>query len=99
MPLHSLLSRLDALLLVLKTCKASACTHPWKVLHPAGDVENLYDALEPRFNDFYEIEQEKVQFTRCEKGYIAESEGPHKVKPYDVAEIGPRGGRLWSDLV
>ncbi|USW58936.1 Putative sulfatase, alkaline-phosphatase-like, core domain superfamily [Septoria linicola] len=51
-PLTQLLPRLDALLMVLKTCKARACTHPWDVLHPPnttvkhptsageGDVKN-----------------------------------------------------------
>ncbi|KAF2169704.1 hypothetical protein M409DRAFT_64747 [Zasmidium cellare ATCC 36951] len=81
-PLKSITHRLDALLMVLKTCKASACTHPWNVLHPKGDVTNLKGALDPRFDEFYELQQERVRFERCEKGYILESEGPVDVRPY-----------------
>lgn len=33
-PIPTLVSRLDALLVVLKTCKGSECTHPWEALHP-----------------------------------------------------------------
>ncbi|KAJ9639729.1 hypothetical protein H2204_003522 [Knufia peltigerae] len=97
--LSSLLSRLDALVLVLKTCKARACTHPWEVLHPSGDVQDLYHALDARFDNFYEVQQAKVSFSRCEKGYILESEGPSDIKTYSFEEIGARGGSQWSELV
>lgn len=80
--LHLVAHRLDALLMVLKTCKASACTHPWKVLHPKGDVTTLKDALHPQFDEFYEVQQKRVRFDKCEKGYILESEGPVNVRPY-----------------
>ena len=83
--------------MVLKTCKARTCTHPWETLHPAGNVNDLYDALNPRFDEFYESQQERVRFTKCEKGYIPESEGPTAVKTFE--EIGARGGRMWSELV
>lgn len=95
--IHHLLSRLDALLLLLKSCQARSCTHPWESLHPSGDVNSLHDALDPSFDSFYHIEQEKVHFTRCEKGYIIESEGPQSAKSF--ADVGARGGSLWSELV
>lgn len=79
--LKHLVPRLDALLMVLKTCKGRACTHPWEVLHPAGNVATLIEAMNPDFDDFY-FGQQKVAFERCEKGYILESEGPMEVKPY-----------------
>ncbi len=98
--LHALLARLDSLLLVLKTCKARACTHPWEVLHPAGDVRDLHDALRPEYDDFYETQQDRVSFSKCEKGYILESEGPTGIKSYaSIEEIGARGGSRWSELV
>ncbi|KAK3071106.1 hypothetical protein LTR53_009240 [Teratosphaeriaceae sp. CCFEE 6253] len=90
--LKHLLARLDSLLMVLKTCKARACTHPWEVLHPLGDVRSLHHALDPRFDDFYEVRQERVRFTKCETGYIAESEGPTDVVAWTVEED-------WQDLV
>lgn len=95
--LGNLLSRLDALLLVLKTCKARVCTHPWETLHPHGDVQNLHDALDTKFDDFYNLEQEKVQFTKCERGYILESEGPTQALSFDA--VRPRGGAMWAELV
>ncbi|OAP55881.1 hypothetical protein AYL99_10033 [Fonsecaea erecta] len=100
--LRHLISRLDALVMVLKTCKARTCTHPWETLHPDGDVDNLQDALAARYDDFYELQQERVRFDRCEKGYILESEGPRHVKafvPGPGGDMGPRGGGQWSELV
>lgn len=96
-----LLPRLDALIMVLKTCKSRSCTHPWEVLHPAGNVENLYDALDARFDEFYEVQQERVRFDRCEKGYILESEGPINAKAFSDEDflVTARGGSRWSELV
>ncbi|EME40308.1 hypothetical protein DOTSEDRAFT_66113 [Dothistroma septosporum NZE10] len=81
-PASKLLHRLDALLMVLKTCKGRECTHPWEVLHPKGDVHDLHDAVNPQYDHFYEHEQQRVKFDRCEKGYNLESEGPLRVQPY-----------------
>ncbi|OAP61898.1 hypothetical protein AYL99_04101 [Fonsecaea erecta] len=69
-----LTSRLDALLLVLKTCKMDDCRFPWSALHPAGGVHSLRDALDSRFDDFYRT-RPKVQYERCERGYFPASEG------------------------
>lgn len=73
--------RLDALLLVLKTCARDSCRQPWHVLHPQGDVASLEDSLAPRFDAFYQG-QPRVAFSRCELGYIAESEGPSHVNQF-----------------
>ncbi|KAK8212924.1 hypothetical protein M8818_003089 [Zalaria obscura] len=97
--LYHLLSRLDSLVLVLKTCKGRSCTHPWETLHPSGDVQTLHDALNKTFDDFYETQQERVQYSKCEKGYIFESEGPSDVKAFPIEVIGARGGASWSELV
>ncbi|OAG38719.1 hypothetical protein AYO21_07072 [Fonsecaea monophora] len=69
-----LLSRLDALLLVLKTCQVDECRYPWSALHPAGSVHSLRDALDSRFDEFYRT-RPKVQYDRCERGYFPASEG------------------------
>jgi len=90
-PPPRLISRLDTLLAVLRTCKGRACTHPWEVLHPAGDVRSLQDALDTRYDDFY-AEQERVYFTQCEKGYIEESEGPSGVKVFEEV------GGMWDEV-
>ncbi|CAD0092287.1 unnamed protein product [Aureobasidium vineae] len=66
--------RLDALLLVLKTCKGQTCINPWASLHPSGSVETLLEALNPEFDAFYQ-KYPKVGFSSCELGYIPSAEG------------------------
>ncbi|KAG9593354.1 Arylsulphatase, partial [Aureobasidium melanogenum] len=66
--------RLDALLLVLKTCKTTTCIKPWSSLHNNSDVQTLTQALDPEFDAYY-IKHPKVGFSSCELGYIPEAEG------------------------
>ncbi|RAL04843.1 sulfatase family protein [Aspergillus ibericus CBS 121593] len=94
-PISHIISRLDALLLVLKSCQGSTCIYPWKELHPAGDVHSLRDALEGRFDHFY-ADQVKVQFGWCELGYLLEAEGVQ----YPLVYGGGNGDGLgWSEWV
>ncbi|KAH7253278.1 alkaline-phosphatase-like protein [Fusarium solani] len=74
-PLHRLISRLDSLIMVLKSCKGATCARPWVALHPQGNVQTLHDALSHRFDAFYSLQQ-RVGFDRCELGYIVDAEGP-----------------------
>ncbi|KAF2450826.1 Arylsulphatase [Karstenula rhodostoma CBS 690.94] len=90
-PISKLQARLDALLLVLKTCQASSCTDPWSFIHPEGDVVNLEDALASKYDKFY-AKQPKVSFSKCELGQILSSEGPLKGNSY-------HGGELWPHWV
>ncbi|KAI2778173.1 Arylsulphatase [Daldinia loculata] len=75
-PLDKVVARLDSLLFVLKSCKAETCVYPWKALHPAGNVASLKDALSPRFDAFYDDKSRKIEFDRCEMGFILDAEGP-----------------------
>ena len=75
---------------MLKSCKGPSCTRPWHVLHPDGDVVSLWDALNSTFDIFYEKEQNKVGFTRCEPGQIIDAEGPQNA-------LGYRDGLKWSE--
>ncbi|KAL9618102.1 MAG: hypothetical protein Q9160_007172 [Pyrenula sp. 1 TL-2023] len=59
-----------------------------------GAVNNLWDALDAKYDRFYGEEQRRVAFSRCEQGYIIESEGPQDVKAYVE-----RGGLGWSEFV
>lgn len=70
-----IVNRLDALMMVLKSCKGIECVQPWDVLHPHGDIKTLKDALAVDFDVFYQ-EQPKVSFERCELGYLKDVEGP-----------------------
>lgn len=77
--------------MVLKSCKGITCTKPWHVLHPAGNVESLHDSLHNDFDDFYTT-QVKVEYDRCEFGYILDAEGPQEPLIY-------RAGIPWSEWV
>ncbi|KAL4999795.1 alkaline-phosphatase-like protein [Aspergillus recurvatus] len=79
--LSQVISRLDSILLVLKSCKGATCIKPWDVLHPGGHVHNLKDALNPLFDAFY-TNQVRVSFDHCENGYIPEVEGPQDALPF-----------------
>lgn len=85
-PLSKVLPRLDALLMVTKSCRGYTCTDPWSVIHPKGDVRTLKDALNKEFDAFYISEMtKKVSFEKCELGYILESEGPQEAVVFDSA--------------
>ncbi|KIW91278.1 uncharacterized protein Z519_08174 [Cladophialophora bantiana CBS 173.52] len=86
-PLSQVQPRLDALLMVLKSCKANQCTQPWRVLHPDDDVHNLVDALNGQYDAFY-TEQPKVEFEKCELGYLIQSEGPQTPNYYGTNIAG-----------
>ncbi|KAJ5584753.1 Alkaline phosphatase-like alpha/beta/alpha [Penicillium hispanicum] len=73
--LSQAITRLDALLLVLKSCQGAACIAPWDVLQPKDSVRSLQEALDERFDAFYG-EQPQVSFDWCDAGYIIEAEGP-----------------------
>ncbi|KAF7538967.1 hypothetical protein G7054_g2552 [Neopestalotiopsis clavispora] len=75
------IQRLDALLMVLKSCKGNDCLQPWRALHPQGNVATLLDALQSNFDDFYG-QQAKVSFSACELGQILESEGAQSIEPW-----------------
>lgn len=73
--LDAVVNRLDALMMVLKSCKENVCVEPWKSLHPAGKVKTLADALGDDFDEFYRT-QTKVEFEQCARGYFPDLEGP-----------------------
>lgn len=75
------MSRLDALMMVLKSCEGDQCRYPWLQLHPKGEVNSLAQALVTGFDTFY-MDQPKVTFSACEIGYIVASEGVQKFNVY-----------------
>jgi arylsulfatase len=89
--INQVISRLDALLLVLKSCKGSECTFPWQVLHPDKKATSLPQALQPKFDTFYSA-QPDIRFSACELGYLLESEGPQEGYAY-------RRNGHWSNWV
>ncbi len=70
-----LIDRLDAILIITKSCKQDACRNPWGVLFPKGQVSSLQDAMDTQYDSFF-AQQPKVQFDKCTSGYIASKELP-----------------------
>ena len=91
-------SRLDSLLMVLKSCKAKECHEPWETLHPGGKIRNLEDALHSSFDVFYQ-KQPKVSFSSCQLGYLIDEEGPQHVNEWAAKQAYQNtmsGGRQYS---
>jgi len=79
-PLSKVLPRLDALLMVTKSCAGRTCIEPWSVIHPTAQVHTLKNALAPQYDEFYLNEiTSQVRFDKCELGFILESEGPQSL--------------------
>lgn len=89
--LSQIIPRLDAMMMVLKTCKGKVCTQPWRTLHPEGDVNDLKEALAPKYDDFYEV-QPKMAFFSCEDAYYLEVENQEPVKSWAETEEDSRLG-------
>lgn len=79
--LGQVVQRLDALMMVLKTCSGNECVNPWLQLHPQGDVQTLQQAMSSKFDEFYRS-QPKVSFSACKLGYLPAYEGPQKAMQY-----------------
>ncbi|KAF1947425.1 arylsulfatase precursor [Clathrospora elynae] len=74
-PINKLASRLNGLLLTLKRCKGRVCIRPWEKLHPEGDVKNLKDAMDEKYDSFYLQHQHQVTFSECALGQVLSAEG------------------------
>jgi Sulfatase len=93
-PVTKLTARLDSLLFVLKSCKGDTCVRPWAALHEDG-VSSLEAALNPEYDTFYESEQVRIHYTRCELGYIIDAEGPQ----FDTDGLLYRNGAKWHEWI
>lgn len=61
-------------------------------------MNDLTDALGGEFDVFYEREQRKVGFGRCEKGFIEDAEGEVEALVYRGRGADGRGVG-WSEFV
>lgn len=93
-PLSQVVARLDALLLVLKSCQGATCIEPWKVLQPEESVHSLRDALAEEYDPFYS-QQPRVSFDWCAEGYVIDAEGPQA----PGAPLTSRYGVSWDHWV
>lgn len=80
----AVVARLDALVLVLRDCKADVCRRPWKSLHPDESVSSLAAALDTSFDRFYDG-QPRMSFDGCGggSGYLKELETAAHIHPYE----------------
>ena len=70
-----LLHRLDALTLVLKTCKGESCVHPYGAMFPGGKIVTLQQAMDRKYDDYF-ANLPKVRFDHCMLGYQSRLEKP-----------------------
>ncbi|TKY88081.1 hypothetical protein EX895_003177 [Sporisorium graminicola] len=68
-------SRLDALLLNLKTCSGSLCRRLWYNLFPEGQVTSLQQALQPQWDAYFDA-LPRVHSDNCRDGYFPAEEQP-----------------------
>ncbi|KAL0565432.1 hypothetical protein V5O48_016596 [Marasmius crinis-equi] len=62
-------SRLDALLVVLKTCIGEACRDPWKAFNISAS--SLSDALDSQFDSYFDS-LPRFKYSECRFGYLGE---------------------------
>ncbi|ROV99094.1 hypothetical protein VMCG_06606 [Cytospora schulzeri] len=79
-----LTSRLNGLMLLLKTCIGDSCRAPWSVLHPDGSVKSLADALSPRY-DVYYSSLPSVHYEACTAQYNLANEAPFFSSNYSMS--------------
>ena len=75
-----LIDRLNAVLMVTKSCSGTTCTTPWQVLQPANitnakPIGTLKDALDPAYDEYFATFP-KVQFKVCMQYQDADNEAP-----------------------
>ncbi len=85
-----LINRLDALLLVLKSCRAESCRNPWRVLHPNDkSVKTLEDALHKKYDAHYK-QFKKVTYEECLEYYNVANELPQIGQHFITNTTRPR---------
>jgi hypothetical protein len=84
-PLEQVIPHLEALIMVLKTCKDKSRTKPWEVLHPDGTVRSLGDAMSSTFDSFYAA-QPRMWFNGCPLGYFADWENQNPVASFGIGK-------------
>ncbi|KAI1844708.1 hypothetical protein JX266_009164 [Neoarthrinium moseri] len=89
-PVSRLASRLDGLLMVLKSCSGISCRDPWGTLDPTGRITSLLAALSPEYDEFFNGEIPRISFDECKAGYLVEFEGPQYTTAY---QLRPRDGQ------
>ncbi|GAA6050414.1 hypothetical protein JCM3770_004026 [Rhodotorula araucariae] len=94
-------TRLDALLLVLKSCSGDSCRNPWGVIFRDGKVRSLKAALDEQYDAYFE-DLPRVRYSECRLGFHSKLEAPFWTddlaysprKQYSPASLGSSGGQI-----
>lgn len=88
-----LINRLNALLMVTKSCEQDRCRDPWAQLNPTNDttttLTSLVAAMDTSYDDYFSA-FEKVSFDTCMQYQYAENETPF-FPPLDTLAGGGLG--------
>lgn len=84
--------------MAMKDCKGKACSRPWSELHPDGSIASLKDALDPKYDHFYE-KQPKMYFDSCEAAFIKEKESNEPVNKYSDEKSYGRGSDYGNEWI
>lgn len=83
-------NRLNALLMVTKSCEKGACRDPWSLITPpdGSSITTLTQALDARYDDFF-ANFEQVQFGTCLQVQNDDNEAPYfPALPQDHGGLG-----------
>ncbi|KAK5173343.1 uncharacterized protein LTR77_002024 [Saxophila tyrrhenica] len=78
---RELFHRLEALLMVLKSCKMDSCRDPWATLFPGGEVVDIRGAMNSTYDAFFK-DQPKISYSSCIDGHVVAEEGPQTVMAF-----------------
>ncbi|KAK3707268.1 hypothetical protein LTR37_012269 [Vermiconidia calcicola] len=81
---EELFDRLDALLMVTKSCTRDSCRDPWATLFPGGEIGGLEDAMRSEYDSFFS-NQPKISFSGCVKQHVIAEEGPQGVNIFGAS--------------
>lgn len=93
------LTRLNAILMITKSCEKGSCRDPWAVLElPSGEkLSSFEEAMSPSYDDFFDAFP-RVTFQQCLQVQSAENEAPFYPPLPDNGEGGlGRSSRASTD--
>ncbi|KAG8157519.1 hypothetical protein KVR01_012561 [Diaporthe batatas] len=90
-PVADVAKRLDALLLVLKSCQGESCRRPWTTLIPDGSIATLTEALSTSHDAVFQSFPE-VSFSACVGGHVVAFEGAQFENPSQRRQLPTTDG-------
>ncbi|KAK7034486.1 hypothetical protein VNI00_012333 [Paramarasmius palmivorus] len=66
---NRVISRLNALMIVLKTCVGDVCRNPWDAIFTLGEAANLEEALDEKYDSYFDS-LPRFRYRECRYGYF-----------------------------